>query len=373
MAESAIVFFLLSRRQDKREKYGMGIDRKQIVISAIEHEETSLCPYIFAWEPESDVDVRLDAYYGSDEWRSRFRNYIVRCARAYDSGEFRRIGFDTSAAVETDLYGSVWRTDRTPLHLEEPVLKGPSLGGYRFPDPDRFFPDGWEERARSDIVENSDCFTVGYQGLGLFERAWAMRGFVELLIDAAAEPAFFADLIAAVADHQERLLDRVLAMPIDGMMFSDDWGDQRGVIIGPQRWRDVLKPHIGRSYAKAKSAGKFVLTHCCGSIADILPDVIEIGLDVLESVQPEAEGMNPYKLKHLYGDKLTFWGGLGSQSIIPFGKPDELRKEIRKMAANMAGNGGYVLACAKALQAETPTENAAAVLEEFIVLGEQPA
>jgi len=349
------------------------IDRKEVVISAIRHEEPSLCPYTFGWEPESGVDLRLDAYYGSDKWRSRLRNYIVRSARAYDSGEFRRIGFGTSSAVETDLYGSVWRTDRTPLHLEEPVLKGPSLGGYHFPDPDRFFPDGWEAQARATIAENSDCFTVGYLGLGVFERAWAMRGFVELLTDAAAEPAFFADLIAAVADHQNQLLDRVLEMPIDGMMFSDDWGDQRGVIIGPERWRNVLKPNVTRSYAKAKSAGKFVLTHCCGSIVDVIPDVIAMGLDVLESVQPEAHGMNPYKLKNLYGERLTFWGALGSQSIIPFGTPDELRKEIRKLAANMTKGGGYVLACAKPLQAETPTENAAAILEEFVALGERTA
>ena len=132
----------------------------------------------------------------------------------------------------------------------------------------------------------------------------------------------------------------------------------------------MLKPHYARLYAKAKNAGKYVLHHCCGSIAEIIPDLIEIGLDVLQSVQPEACGMNPYQLKDRFGDQLTFWGGLGSQSIIPFGTPEELRAEIRKLAGYMRKGGGYILSHAKALQPETPTANAAAILEEFMELGE---
>ena len=103
----------------------------------------------------------------------------------------------------------------------------------------------------------------------------------------------------------------------------------------------------------------------CGSLADIIPDAIEIGLDVLESVQPEAAGMNPYGLKKKWGDKLAFWGGLGSQSTIPHGTPEEIRREVSRLRAEMATGGGYVLAPAKPLQPETPTENAAAVVEAF--------
>ena len=99
--------------------------------------------------------------------------------------------------------------------------------------------------------------------------------------------------------------------------------------------------------------------------------MIEIGLDVLESVQPEARGMNPYELKAQFGDRITFWGGLGSQTIIPFGTPVQLREEIHKLASTMRKGGGYILAGAKLLQPETPTKNAAAILEEFIALGEE--
>jgi uroporphyrinogen decarboxylase len=96
-----------------------------------------------------------------------------------------------------------------------------------------------------------------------------------------------------------------------------------------------------------------------------MPDIIEIGLDILESVQPEAKGNNPYELKSKYGDKIVFWGGLGSQSLIPFGTPEEISREVKKMCTEVGKNGGYILSCAKALQPETPIENAVALLDAF--------
>jgi uroporphyrinogen decarboxylase len=109
-----------------------------------------------------------------------------------------------------------------------------------------------------------------------------------------------------------------------------------------------------------------VLTHCCGSIEAILPDAIEIGLDVYQSVQPEARDTNPYELKRKYGEWITFWGGLGSQSTIPFGTPDEIRAEVAKLCREMGRGGGYILGPAKGLQPGTPTLNAAAVVEAFL-------
>ena len=105
--------------------------------------------------------------------------------------------------------------------------------------------------------------------------------------------------------------------------------------------------------------------HSCGSVAAIMPDIIEIGVDVLESVQPEAAGMNPYELKQKWGDKITFWGCLGSQSTIPFGTPESIRAEIRSLRNVMGQNGGYILSPAKPLMSETPTENAVAIVEAF--------
>jgi uroporphyrinogen decarboxylase len=138
------------------------------------------------------------------------------------------------------------------------------------------------------------------------------------------------------------------------------------VIIGPDRWRKLFKPRYARIYDAVHTAGKRVIAHCCGSIVDILPDAIEIGLDVLESCQPEARGMNPYELKKRFGKDLTFWGCLGSQSTMPFGTPDEIRAEVRRLCREMGRGGGFILSPAKWLQPETPVENAAAAVESFV-------
>ncbi len=345
----------------------MGVTRKQAVIDAIKHRDGDRCPYTFVWEPDSDIDRRLDAHYGNPQWRTSYRNYIVRCGVIEDG---RRV-YQPGPPLREDYFGSVWRTDHKPIHMETPVLQKPSLKGYAFPDIDRFVPRDWERQVRDSLQENADCFTTVYPGFGLFERSWAMRGFSEVLVDTIQEPEFFRDLIAAIAEnHMHPLLDRLLELPVDGIFFGDDWGDQRGVIIGPERWQAVLKPVYRELYQKTKVAGKIVLSHCCGSIVDIIPDLLQIGLEVLESVQPEARGMRPYELKDRFGDKLAFWGGLGSQSIIPRGTPDELRQEIRRLVAHMSDGGGYILSGAKALQVETPTQNAAAILEEFVAAGE---
>ena len=125
-----------------------------------------------------------------------------------------------------------------------------------------------------------------------------------------------------------------------------------------------MKPNLKRIYDRIQAAGKITLTHCCGNIVDIMPDLIELGLDVLEPVQPEA--MDPYMLKREYGKDITFWGGLGSQSILAFGTPSEVRKEVQRLCREMGAGGGYILAAAKALRPEAPIENSAATLESFL-------
>jgi uroporphyrinogen decarboxylase len=136
-------------------------------------------------------------------------------------------------------------------------------------------------------------------------------------------------------------------------------------MAGPDRWREMFKPRYKKIYDLAHIKGKRTISHCCGSVVDIMPDIIEIGLDVLESVQPEARGMNPYELKAAYGDKIAFWGCLGSQSTIPFGTPAEIKSEVNKLKQQMGAGGGFILAPAKELQPGTPIENAAAVVDAF--------
>ncbi len=334
----------------------MSLTPRERVIAQIAHQETDYLPYTLGWE--GDVDERLDAHYGSTAWRVLVDQSIRHIPTPNLAWE------ETGEPLYTDHFGTTWRLDRRPAHLEEPALKEPSLCGYTFPDLDALYTSEWKIQATRACAELRDHFTVAGFGFGLFERSWTLRGFTEALTDAAGDPDFYDTLIGQIAEHQLKIIERLVELPVDGIMFSDDWGYQQGVLLGPERWRRFLKPRLAAMYARVHQAGKYALSHCCGRITDIVPDLIGIGLDVLESIQPEA--MNPYALKREYGDRITFWGGLGSQSTIPFGTPREIADEVARLCREMGRGGGYILAPAKSLQPETPTENAAAVVEAFL-------
>ncbi len=337
----------------------MPFTSKTRVLAQIRHQATDFVPYTLGFE--GDVAERLDAHYGSPAWRDRLDNAI----RHTPAPPFGVLTSDTERFI-TDHYGTRWQVDRRPVHLDAPALPQPTLAGYRFPDLDRFLDAAWKAEAERAIAALPDHFWVAGYGFGLFERTWCLRGFTEALADAAGDPVFYDELVEAICQHQLAIIERLLELPVDGIMGSDDWGYQQGILLGPKLWRKHLKPRLARIYARVHAAGRLNLSHCCGSVIDILPDLIEIGLDVLESVQPEARGMSPYALKAQYGEQIALWGGLGSQSIIPFGTPEEIRAEVARLCREMGAGGGYILAPAKALQPETSTENAAAVVEAFL-------
>jgi uroporphyrinogen decarboxylase len=334
---------------------------RERVIDQIHHRETDPIPYVLGIEPE--VAGQLDALYGGRGWRASIGNAVAHIPAPHED---LGIGDWEPGALHTDLFGAQWKTNGRLTHLEAWPLKEPCLRGFTFPDPAACFAPGWEAAARQAIAENAGRrFLVCGIGFGVFERAWTLRGFDNVLADSALDPAFYQALVEAITDHQLALLEPILRLPVDGIMFSDDWGYQKGVILGPARWRRLIKPCYRRLYERVHAAGKFTLNHCCGSIAAILPDLVEIGLDVYESVQPEADGNDPYELKRCFGRHITFFGGFGAQSM-PSMTPQTARAEIRRLRAEMSKGGGYILAPAKPIPDGVPVEVAAAVYETFV-------
>ena len=334
---------------------------RDLVLAQIGHRDTDPVPYTLGFEEE--VGVQLDRHYRGSQWRSGIQPYL-HSVQVVDP---RRHLTTDHPAYERDVYGSLWQVDRRPFHLVEPGLPEPDFTGHDWPEPARFLlDDAVVAEAQRSCAEAADrLLTVAYLGWGLFESSWGIRGFENVLMDIAAEPDFYADLLDRLTDQFLAFIDLTCdALPdVDVIMLGDAWGHQHGVMVGPERWRAFFKPRYARIYEAVHRRGKLVFSHCCGSVADIIPDIVDIGLDVLESVQPEAAGMNPYELKRRWGDRITFWGCLGSQSTIQFGTPEQIHREVRRLRREMASGGGYILAPAKGLQPGTPIENAAAVVE----------
>ena len=334
---------------------------RDIMLDQIRHVETNPVPYNFWYE--EGIGASLDAYYGSASWRDSIVAFHST-PLVVDTLQEKRL----DPIRVKDGFGGIWRVDRKPWHLETPPMGSRSFADYSFPAAGGFV-DPVVERisdAKDKIAAAPDSFHVIGMGWGLFEQTWRIRGFENALMDSVEDPRFYHGLMERLTDLYLAMIRACADVPADAFFFGDDWGEQRGVILGPDRWRELIKPYWKIIYEEVHRQGKFVISHCCGSVADIMPDLIEIGLDVLESVQPEARGMEPYALKREWGEHMVFWGCLGNQSLIPFGTPETLRREIRNLRKKMGEGGGFILAPAKPIQAETPIENVVAILEAFL-------
>lgn len=329
------------------------------------HVETERVPYTLRVEDE--VIERLNEFYGDDSWTERIEPFVVRIPRGkyLVSGSIGSMGCEPFGAHFTrDWFGSVWRTDTMGAeHLDEPVLKEPTLEGYTFPTPT--FPEASKNNIKKQVEENSGSFTIDGAGFGLWDHCWHLRGFENAMMDCVTEPKFFEELIERLTQLNLDAIALREDIPSDAIMFGDDLGYQNGVMVGPDRWRKYFKKAYTRIFDAIHKQGKFSVIHCCGSVDGIVGDLIDVGLDVLQSVQPEAKAMNPYKLKKEFGQGITFWGCLGSQSTIPFGTPESIKAEVRRLRREMSKGGGFILGGAKQLRPDTPLENAVAVIDAF--------
>ena len=195
-----------------------------------------------------------------------------------------------------------------------------------------------------------------------FEKAYFSRGIENFLADMAGDQKFAKKLLNTIIEKNMVMLENILTIPeIDGILLGSDWGSQRGLLMSPAVWEDMIAPGEQREYELVHSYGKDVWVHSCGCIDVIIPRLIEMGLDVLNPVQPEC--MDIQMLKDNYGDKLSFWGGISTQDTLPYGKPDDVKKEARRVRDLMSKNGGYILAPSQSIQGDVPVENIIALLE----------
>ena len=160
-----------------------------------------------------------------------------------------------------------------------------------------------------------------------------------------------------------KLIDIILEYPVDAVFFGDDWGQQRGLIMGPALWRKFIKPCLEKMYSRVRKAGRFVVQHSCGDIEQVYPDLIEIGLTCHQTFQPEIYDIGAVKKK--YGDKLAFWGAISTQRLLPYATPEEVTAEVKRIIRVMKPGGGYIASPTHAVPGDVPCENIVAMLKAF--------
>ena len=262
--------------------------------------------------------------------------------------------------VEVDLFGLKWdksADDGGDIGVPfDPPLAGGDIDSYAFPEPNEAFALEQARRLESDETGRFRMYGLTFL---LYERAWGLRGMEDLLADMLLEPDFVHELMRRIIDHHLKFLDLILPYDFDAVYFGDDWGSQHGLIMGPELWRKLIKPYMKQLCEKVKDSGKIVVLHCCGDIGDILGEVIEIGVDCWNTVQPEIYDLK--KLKQEYGRDLCFYGGVSCQGFLPYATPDEVEKKCLEVLEIMKG-GGYILSPTHNLTPDIPVENAHAVV-----------
>ncbi|HOJ20528.1 MAG TPA: uroporphyrinogen decarboxylase family protein [Armatimonadota bacterium] len=240
----------------------------------------------------------------------------------------------------------------------------------RYPWPDPQDPARFAGlRARAQVARDTGCAVIlGGVCAGLTEMCLWLRGFERFFTDLVADRPMAEAMLDLILETKLRYWERALAEVgdlVDIAMEGDDLGMQQCLLMNPRVYREVVKPRQAQLFAHIKKqAPVFVFYHTCGSVVEILPDLIEVGVDILNPVQVSAAGMDTRRLKAEFGRDIVFWGGgVDTQRILPHGTPQDVRDEVRRRIDDLAPGGGFVFNTVHNIQADVPPENILAMWE----------
>ncbi len=307
------------------------MDAREAVYRAIDRRPATRVPFLIGFTPEGraafqswlGADVDVDEYLDND---------VVRVAPPWWTWD----------GLEPD-----WREPATPRSRAH--VRG--TGSY-----EAFFDELKRRRDRTD--KYLLCTIYGSH----FEKANFARGIENFLADLAADPPFARRLLRRIIERNLVMLENVLhGAEIDGVLLGSDWGTQVDLIMSPATWEEMIRPGEQEEYELIHAYGRHVWVHSCGNVTRIVPALIDMGVQVLNPVQPEA--MDLAGLKRDFGTRLAFWGGISTQRTLPYGSPEQVRQESRQVRDLLGAGGGYVFAPAQELQADVPPANVAALIE----------
>lgn len=231
------------------------------------------------------------------------------------------------------------------------------------------FPDPMQRQCHEKLdeavmwIHSNDLAAAGFMQQTLFELAWEMRGLDRLLIDFMVNTPFAEYLLDEITSIRCGMAARYAKAGVDLLRLGDDFGTQNSLMMSPAMFRELLKPRLAAIIAAAKEQNPDILIffHSDGSIAPLIEDLIEIGVDVLNPVQPEC--LDLIDVRERFGDRLSFWGGVGIQTTMPFGSPQEVKQTVKRVIEILGSEGGLVIAPTHALQPDVPWENVVAFFE----------
>ena len=272
-----------------------------------------------------------------------------------------------SATETVDMWGVGYRFNGHHFEAVSRPLEGATLDDletYPWPDPDRLDPcpiSGLAERARFLYERTPYVVCARHPVHGVMEVGCWMCGYDDFLYRMAAEPEFvrrFFDIVFAYQQRVERTYFTALGPYIHFTTSGDDFGMQTGPFMSPKMFADLIKPYLQARIQKIRHyTDATFFHHTCGSVFDLVPHLIGAGVEILNPIQPRARKMGPERLKQAFGDRLTFYGGVDTQYLLPRGTVEEVEVATRALVRTLGASGGYILSAAHTLQEDVPNEN----------------
>ena len=354
--------------------------------NAIAFKKPDKTPKDFAAVPE--IWTKLGDFFGTGD-RNKILEYLdVDCRIvSYDSfcqpPSINPREVDVNASMERSSVGGMWRkvepdgTNRdiwgahrkkVPYQLGaydelasfplEHARSVDDLKKYDWPK-----PDWWDfSNLRSVIaaLNENAVYNIRYRVGSVFETSWSLYNFEKFLIDLSMQPEMPVYVMSRIAEVHLENLHRVLDIAgdlIDIVYFYDDIASQDGLLISPRLYKEHIQPFHQQIIDLAKRYGKPTMMHCCGSVYPLIETFIEMGLAILNPIQPLAKDMNPEKLAQDFGGRIAFHGGVDIQKLLPKAKPEQVKEKIKYISEVLGKNGSYIMSGSHHLQADTPVEN----------------
>jgi len=276
-----------------------------------------------------------------------------------DTEEGWRQAAEQLATEVEDEWGVIWKEFYVVRHPLEDAF---DLQKVKLPNPRAA---GRFDKARTVIQENGDDYYIlGMVFFTLFERLWSLRGFHNALTDPYLHQDQFIELRKRIMEYDLGMIEEWLKLGVDGIFIGDDWGTQQGLMIHPRDWRVYYKPCYQEIFRAIHEGGAHVWMHSCGNIREIIRDLVDLGLDVLNPVQPHAMDLN--ELGREFGGKICFYGGIDSQRTLPCGSPSDVALEIEHLVDTLGrSDGGYIGCSSTSLLPDVPLDNVRTVFRIF--------
>jgi len=343
---------------------------RERVLAALRHERTDRCPMQISFTPEFAERLR-----GELRLQGRLphnphgggNTYELECALGQDmllTSVCWANSYYQAEGDYTDDWGVGWRSvpyqtkfgdGRFTEVVVHPLAEDGAMERYQPPDPTR--PELYQDAARMIAEYKSEYFIAGATVTTIFETGWALRGLDRLLMDFVERPEMAEAVLDIPFHYHLEAAKRLVEMGVDMIWTGDDVGSQTGMLISPRMWRKYLKPRMAEFFATLKRLNPEVKIayHSDGVIDPIVGDLVEIGMDILNPLQPNC--VDPARLKREYGDRISFWGSIDEQYALPFGTPEDVTREVQERLETVGRDGGLIIGPTHNVQLDTPMEN----------------